>query len=84
MDPFASKKPSKDGKWEFPKDVSFPMDVRVLLKLYKVAENEVGGTHTKYLNTHRLKMPRQNSCRFMHISVVDCRFTTSVVDVDLL
>ena len=58
MDPFASKKPSKDGKWEFPKDVSFPMDVRVLLKLYKVAEDEVGGTHTKYLNTHRLKMPR--------------------------
>ena len=40
------KKPSKDGKWEFPKDVSFPMDVRVLLKLYKVAEDEVGGTHT--------------------------------------
>ena len=52
------KKPSKDGKWEFPKDVSFPMDVRVLLKLYKVAEDEVGGTHTKYLNTHRLKMPQ--------------------------
>ena len=56
MDPFASKKPSKDGKWEFPKDVSFPMDVRVLLKLYKVAEDQVGGTHTKYLNTKVIKV----------------------------
>jgi hypothetical protein len=40
MDPKVSSKAVKDGNWEFPEDIAFPVDVRVMVKMYKVAEIE--------------------------------------------
>ena len=55
MDPQRPSK-SKDGKWDFPDEVSFPIDARVMIKFYKVAEVAGdGGGQTKYLNTKVMK-----------------------------
>ena len=50
---------TKDGNWDFPEDVSFPVDARVMIKFYKVAESgcesEGGRGQTKFLNTKVMK-----------------------------
>ena len=59
MDPNPAKSASKDGKWEFPEGLEFPVDARVVVKLYKVAEvagPEGTGAQSKYLNTKVLKV----------------------------
>ena len=55
MDPSAAPnndKKRKDGNWNFPPEVEFPVDARV--KIYKVVgtgDDDEKGVHTKYLNT---------------------------------
>ena len=57
MDPkVSSSKAVKDGDWEFPEDIAFPVDVRVMVKMYKVAEIEGDAKQTKYLNTKIIKV----------------------------
>lgn len=53
MDPVATNSPIKDGTWEFPEDIAFPIDARVLVKCFKVADtgSEVGAPTSKFLNT---------------------------------
>ena len=52
---------TKDGNWDFPEGVSFPVDARVMIKLYKVAESGsdggdgAGRGQTKFLNTKVIK-----------------------------
>ena len=57
MDPQRPSK-TKDGKWDFPEGVSFPVDARVMIKFFKVAETVCDGEgrgQTKYLNTKVVK-----------------------------
>ena len=58
MDPQRPSK-NKDGNWNFPEGVSFPVDARVMIKLYKVAEtgggDGEGRGQTKFLNTKVMK-----------------------------
>ena len=49
MDPTTPSRPVKDGNWEFPDNISFPVYVRVMLKMFKVAKGDQDG-QTKYLN----------------------------------
>ena len=60
MDPSVSTQSSAkpDGNWTFPEGIDFPVDARVLVKLFKVAEVEDKDSHqsTKYLNTKVIKM----------------------------
>ena len=56
MDPKVSSKAVKDGNWEFPEDIAFSVDVRVMVKMYKVAEIEGDAKQTKYLNTKIIKV----------------------------
>jgi len=50
---------TKDGNWDFPEDISFPVDARVMIKFYKVSESgcesEGGRGQTKFLNTKVMK-----------------------------
>ena len=55
MDPTSIGNSSKDGNWEFPESVNFPVDVRVIIKFFKVAECEPG-SDTKFLNTKVIKV----------------------------
>ena len=56
MDPLPTRTSStKDGNWEFPEGINFPVDVRVLLKFFKVAQCD-HKSETKYLNTKVLKV----------------------------
>ena len=55
MDPNSTEHSSKDGNWEFPGSVNFPVDVRVIIKFFKVAEFETG-SDTKFLNTKVIKV----------------------------
>lgn len=56
MDPLPTRTSStKDGNWEFPEGINFPVDVRVLLKFFKVAQCDQK-SETKYLNTKVLKV----------------------------
>ena len=50
--------PSQDGNWMFPEGIDFPVDARVLVKLFKVAEVEDKDSQqsNKYLNTKVNKM----------------------------
>ena len=43
MDPTTPSRPVKDGNWEFPDNISFPVYVRVMLKMFKVAEGDQDG-----------------------------------------
>ena len=58
MDPQRPSK-TKDGNWDFPEGVSFPVDARVMIKFYKVAEtgggDGEGRGQTKFLNTKVIK-----------------------------
>ena len=61
MDPSKSDKKRKDGNWNFPPEVEFPVDARVIVKFYKVVETTVGnddgkGAQSKHLNTKVLKV----------------------------
>ena len=57
MDPSCTGNSAKDGNWEFPDGINFPVDVRVLLKFFKVADCEQEeGTGTKFLNTKVIKV----------------------------
>ena len=58
MEPGHSNHNGKDGKWEFPVGVDFPVDARVVVKLFKVAEVGCPGAEvqTKYLNTKVVKV----------------------------
>ena len=61
MDPSAPDKKKKDGDWNFPPEVEFPVDARVLLKFYKVVgmgetSDEGKGVQTKYINTKVMKV----------------------------
>ena len=56
MDPTVSSKAVKDGDWEFPEDITFPVDVRVMVKMFKVAELDGDAKQTKYLNTKIIKV----------------------------
>ena len=52
MDPVASNSPIKDGSWEFPDNIAFPIDARVLVKCFKVADTGAeDGAPSKFLNT---------------------------------
>ena len=55
MDPTTPSRPLKDGNWEFPDNISFPVYVRVKLKMFKVAKGDQDG-QTKYLNTKIMKV----------------------------
>ena len=55
MDPSLTGNSSKDGDWNFPDGIYFPVDVRVILKFFKVAECEQGND-TKFLNTKVIKV----------------------------
>ena len=55
MDPNSTEHSSKDGNWEFPGSVNFPVDVRVIIKFFKVAEFETG-SDTNFLNTKVIKV----------------------------
>ena len=55
MDPSITGNSSKDGDWNFPDGIHFPVDVRVILKFFKVAECEQGND-TKFLNTKVIKV----------------------------
>ena len=60
MDPSAAPnndKKTKDGNWNFPPEVEFPVDARV--KIYKVVgtgDDDEKGAQTKYLNTKVIKV----------------------------
>ena len=61
MDPSAADKKKKDGDWNFPPEVEFPVDARVLLKFYKVVgmgetSDDGKGVQTKYINTKVMKV----------------------------
>ena len=47
MNPTVSSKAVKDGDWEFPEDITFPVDVRVMVKMFKVAELDGDAKQTK-------------------------------------
>ena len=52
MDPVATNSPIKDGSWDFPDDIGFPIDARVLVKCFKVADTgSEDGAPSKFLNT---------------------------------
>ena len=36
MDPSTPPNDNKDGNWNFPPDIEFPVDARVIVKFYKV------------------------------------------------
>jgi hypothetical protein len=50
-----SKQISKGWGLGFLEDISFPVVVRVMFKLYKVPECDLDGKHTKYLNSKVMK-----------------------------
>lgn len=61
MDPGApnNDKKRKDGNWNFPPEVEFPVDARVIVKFYKVVgtgDDDGKGVQTKYLNTKVIKV----------------------------
>ena len=59
MDPSTPPNDNKDSNWNFPPDIEFPVDARVIVKFYKVVEtdDDDGKTvQTKYLNTKVIKV----------------------------
>ena len=59
MDPSAPPNDKKDGNWNFPPDIEFPVDARVIVKFYKVVgtdDDDGKAVQTKYLNTKVIKV----------------------------
>ena len=63
MDPRATaSQGSKDGDWDFPEDIVFPVSVKVVVKFFKVAETtsdmekDKKGPGKKYLDTKIIKV----------------------------
>ena len=62
MDPTTAAAPDpedgKDGDWQFPEDIEFPVLSKVLVKFYKVAEvnNDEEKPGSKLLNTKIIKV----------------------------
>ena len=54
MDPNSTGSSSKDGNWDFPEGVIFPVDVRVIVKFFKVAKCD-SDNETRFLNTKVIK-----------------------------
>ena len=54
MDPQGTK-PSKDGDWEFPEGIEFPIDARVLIKVFKIVDSVVNN-QTKHITTKVIKV----------------------------
>ena len=54
MDPNSTGSSSKYGNWDFPEGVTFPVDVRVIVKFFKVAKCDADN-ETRFLNTKVIK-----------------------------
>ena len=59
MDQSTPPNDKKDGNWNFPPDIEFPVDARVIVKFYKVVgtdDDDRKAVQTKYLNTKVIKV----------------------------
>ena len=65
MDSSAPLNDKKDGNWNFPPDIEFPVDVRMIVKFSKVVgtdDDDREAVQTKYLNTKVIKVETSRIC----------------------